>query len=273
VGPPPLVISEVMSHPQTGCPEYIELFNRGSDRYDLTGHSFRDAAHPPAPITAAVGFVEPGGFAVVTSDADALRKRFPEIRGTVVGVDGSWPSLNHSGNGDVADSVVVLDGVLLTVDRVGYPPQPSATIGRSLERVDLYASSGPAIWVLSNESNGGSPGWRHAESLLNEPEGLAVRASPNPFDPWRSENLFVTVPEQDTPSRVVLTVFDLEGRRVRDVGATTDLPTVMTWDGTGNDGHAVGPGFYIVACEFSSLVTSKKRVEKVVVGCAKTSSH
>jgi hypothetical protein len=273
VGPPPLVVSEVMSYPVAGCPEYIELFNPAGEPYDLAGHWVRDAAHQPIRITADAGVVEPGHFAVLTPDSAALRARFPTLNGRVIEIGDAWPSLNHTGSGGEADSVVVLDRLLLAVDRISYPPQPSDTRGRSLERVDLYRSAGPAIWVLSNSAQGGSPGWRHSETLIEQPKGPSVRADPNPFDPWGFENLLVTIPDQGTPSRVVVAVFGVDGRRVRDIGSAAQLPTVMTWDGIDSEGRRVMPGIYIVACEFVSFGVKERCVEKVVVGCARKTKH
>jgi hypothetical protein len=272
VGAVPLVVSEVMSHPRSGCPEYIELFNAGGESYDLAGHWLRDAAHAPARVASTSTPVEPGGFAVLTSDEKALRGCFAGLGTGVVEIEGAWPSLNHTG-GSEADSIVLLDSLMLPLIRVSYPPQPADSRGRSLERVDLYASAGPAIWVLSHDPRGGSPGQRHAGAILNRPDGPGVRASPNPFDPWGSETLFLTIPEQPVSSRVVVSIFDIRGRRVKDVGAPARLPSVVAWDGTDNEGRLVVPGFYVVACEFVSSAAGNKRVERVVVGCAKKTRH
>ncbi|MEJ2720557.1 MAG: hypothetical protein P8181_05380, partial [bacterium] len=105
--------------------------------------------------------------------------------------------------------------------------------------------------------------------ILERPNGPAVRASPNPFDPWRAETLFLTIPEQKEPASVTVGIFDLRGRRIRDLAVASRLPSVMAWDGTDGGGRTVDPGFYVVACEFVFLVGGGRRVEKVVVGCAR----
>ena len=66
------------SDPHAGCPEYIELFNATAEAYNLAGHWVRDAAHQPIRIpaddrTANGGIVEPGHFAVLTPDSEALQ--------------------------------------------------------------------------------------------------------------------------------------------------------------------------------------------------------
>ncbi len=272
VGASPLVVSEVMSYPRSGCPEYVELFNGGAVPYDLLGHRIHDAAHAPELIVTTERIIPPGGFAVLTSDAEGLSAWFPKIEaGVVVEIEGRWPTLNQTG-GAVADSIVILDGALLPVERVAYPPQPADTGGRSLERVDLYPGPGPHTWVLASAAAGGSPGERSPNSSVAPPEGRCVSVSPNPFDPYRCEVLVVTVPPRDEPERVVVGVFDIAGRRIADLGTAAAFPSTLVWDGEDSEGGTVLPGIYVLACEFFSVTNGSRRVERVVVGCGRRNS-
>ena len=70
VGLSPLVVSEVMSDPCEGCPEYVELFNSGAVPYDLAGHWMHDAAHAPELIVSTTRIIPPGGFLALTGDSD-----------------------------------------------------------------------------------------------------------------------------------------------------------------------------------------------------------
>jgi len=270
VGSSPLLVSEVMSYPFQGCPEYVELFNGGAAPYDLVGHWIHDAAHGPELIVSTSSVIPSGGFAVLTADAEGLLAWFPELAAAaVVEIEGRWPTLNQTGGSGEADSVVVLDAAFLPVERVAYPPQPTDAEGRSLERVDLFPGPGPHTWVLSSAARGGSPGERSRDSRLAPPEGRRVAVSPNPFDPYRSEYLVVTVPRRDEPERVVVGVFDIGGRRVAELGSATVFPTTLVWDGKDGGGEIVLPGIYVLACEFFSVTTGSRRVERVVVGCGR----
>ncbi|UCG52414.1 MAG: lamin tail domain-containing protein, partial [Candidatus Latescibacterota bacterium] len=270
VGAPPVIISEVMSHPLSRCPEYVELLNTSGDPYDLAGHWIRDAAHSPVRIVSESAVIRSRGLAVLTPDAEGLLDYFPGLRpDVVIQPEGIWPTLNHSGSGVEADSVILLDSLLLAVDRVAYPPQPSSTRGRSVERVDLYPVIGHHTWVLSSASRGGSPGEETTGAILQRPLGRSMIVTPKSFDPWQTETLCVTVPEQPVASRVVVSVYDIEGRRVSELGSTMQLPSVFAWDGKNAEGDTVRPGLYIVACEFFLLETNDRRVEKVVVGCGR----
>jgi hypothetical protein len=270
VGPTPLLVSEVMSHPAPDCPEYVELFNAAEVPYDLRGHWFRDASRGPSLVVSRECSVRPGGFVVLTCDSGSLAACFPAIRGdAIVEVEGLWPSLNHTGSAGEADSIVVLDAALVPVDRVAYPPQPSETRGRSLERVDLFAGDGPHRWVLSAGRGGGSPGERSPNSRLAPDAARGVVVSPNPFDPWRQETLVAVVPSRVDLERVVVTVFDVDGYHVADLGCASALPSTFVWDGKDAAGVSVLPGIYVLACEFYSLTSGSRRVERVVVGCGK----
>ncbi|MDH3217518.1 MAG: hypothetical protein OEN01_14750, partial [Candidatus Krumholzibacteria bacterium] len=268
VGDPPILVSEIMSLPAVGCPEYVELFNAGAAVYRVDDHWLRDAAHTPVRIESAQKNIEPGGYLVITRDTSALLGCFSGIGDAdAAEVNGAWPSLNHSGSG-VADSVVILDRFLLPVERVAYPPQPTETRGRSLERVDLYAGPGSHTWILSTSDEGGSPGRKHERAILDAPRNEVLRVEPNPFDLDRDE-LFITVSAPREPSRTVVQIFDLSGKRLCDVGSSTELPFVFVWDGRDETGRTVTPGIYVIACQLYGLRTGVLRVEKVVLGCGR----
>ena len=268
VGSPLVLVSEVMSHPAAGCPEYVEIYNAGPVPYDIVDHWIKDRANSPAPITYLPTPVAPGGFVVITPDRAALRACFPALTdGDVVEVTGGWPSLNHASGGNAADSVTLFDRFLLAVDRVTYPAQPGESRGRSLERLDLYPGQRVHTWMLSTSAGGGSPARPNPVGILEEPRGSRLSLSSNPFDPTAGGPLVITLPPGVGGATVHL--FDMRGGRVRDLGATSQLPFVFTWDGTDDRGRVVTPGLYIVACEYLTGTGGRSRVEKVVLGCAR----
>lgn len=270
VGASPVVVSEIMSAPRSGCPEYVELFNTGAVPYDLARHRIRDAAGSGGLIASGPAEIPPGAFAVLTGDEEALLACFEGLEsGSVVEVEGAWPSLNQTGSAGVADSVVILDAESIPVERVGYPPQPPDTRGRSLERVDLFPGAGPHAWVLSLDERGGSPGERSPLSRGVPAKGGGVTVSPNPFDPYRGGVLVVSVPERKGTERVVVEAFDIAGRRVAEIGTARVLPSTLVWDGRDSAGRPVLPGVYVIACEFFPVTVGSRYVEKVVVGCGR----
>lgn len=269
VGSPGIIIGEIMSHPHEDCAEYIEITNIDPVSYDVAGFRLRDAAHRSSLVTDDERRLDAGGQLVLTEDAAGLARCFPNVSPNgVLEIDGAWPSLNHSGAGEVADSVVLLDRYELVIEAVAYPPQPSDSRGTSLERVDLYAGGGRS-WVLSDAAGGGSPGRVHDRAIEAPPVHTGVSVEPATFDPYAGEQLFVTVPGESDAARVVVRVFDVSGWPRRLIGSTISLPHVFSWDGRDDDGVTVPPGIYIVACEVSDGMGLVKRVERVVVGCGR----
>jgi hypothetical protein len=263
-----LLISEVMSYPTAGCPEYVELHNAGPRLYDLSGHSLRDAAHSPQRVLDEASVLTADGFVVLTADRAQLLACFPDVLpAAVVEVEPPWPSLNHTGGG-VADSVVVLDRYGLTVATAGYPPQPGDSRGVSLERVDLYAGSPHPTWVLSSGIMGGTPG-RRSPSALREPPAKRVSLSSHTFAPADGERLFIALSGAYTCERAVVRIYDINGYKIREVGSTSQLPMVFVWDGLDDHGGAVTPAIYIMACEFIES-TGGRTVTKRVVGCGRS---
>ncbi len=264
VGRPPLLVSEVMSAPRDGCPQFVELYNAGSTHLDITGFSIRDTRPKPAVIAADSLIVGPREFVVVTPDPEVLRSCV-RVDGRVFDVDGTWPSFNKSG-GSFADSVVVMDTFAISVDAVAYPGLKTDQADLSLERIDLFASETrrSAVWSLSRE-RGGSPG-RMGASALASPPRAACEVSPNPF--FAGDLLRVAVASTDGVASVSVRIYDPSGRRVADIGTASSFPAVLLWDGRSADGEMVRAGIFVLACESFTSDGARVGVEKVVVGCA-----
>ncbi len=267
VGSPPLLVSEILSAPRAGCPQFVELYNAGSTVLDLTGFAIRDTRLKPAVIASDSLVIAPREFVVLSPDPDVLRTCV-NVSGRVFDVNGTWPSFNKSGS-TFADSVVVMDRFEIAVDAVAYPGLKTSQTGFSLERVDLFATEAPrtAVWSLSRAS-GGSPGSMSA-SGLSEPPRAACDVSPNPF--VAGDLLRVAVASTDGVARVTVRVYEPSGRRVADIGTASSFPAVLLWDGRAADGEWVRAGIFVLACESFSADGARVGVEKVVVGCASRS--
>jgi hypothetical protein len=269
VGTPALIVSELLCYPRDGCPQFVELYNAGPGPLDIGGFVLRDRSHDFSTVTSSSVVVPAGGFVVVTPDAAALERFFPSApAGSVVEHEGSWPSLNRTGSGGVADSIVVGDAMSLTVDAISYPPPGSENMGRSLERIDLYRGGGPPVWVLSSAPAGATPGQTHGRALHRPPGQGTIEVTPRTFAPHSGETVCVAVETADG-TRVVAGVHDTRGRRLAELGSAVAFPALFVWDGRDPEGHAVPPGLYIVVCEFFAAAGERLDVQKVVVGCGR----
>ncbi|HEX5131038.1 MAG TPA: lamin tail domain-containing protein [Candidatus Krumholzibacteria bacterium] len=268
VGGIPVLVSEVWSAPRDGCPQFVELYNAGSQAVDVGGWSLRDSRAQPVGFASDSLVIGARAFLAIAASPSALLACVPGTpRAGVAGVDGSWPAFNRAGS-DAADSVVVFDRYGVVVDAVAYPGLASGVSGRSLERVDLYAGSAGAVWRLSPAVAGCTPGLPNEASLYDKPPGGELSLAPNPFAPARGELLRIAVDAGPAVVRAVVSVFDARGRRVADVGSAAAFPAVFLWDGRDVAGAPVRSGIYVVACEELLADGSRGVVLKAVVGCA-----
>jgi hypothetical protein len=268
VGRIPILVSEVWSSPREGCPQFVEWMNAGNAAVDVTGFMLRDERARPVAIDVDSLVLEPGAWMALTADPDRLSACVAgSSRERLFGLRGAWPTFNRSG-GAQADSVVVLDRYGIVVDAVSYPAVPSASAGRSLERIDLFVHDGPAVWRLSDAASGCSPAQANRAFLAIPAPPGEVLVSPNPFAPARGDLLRVAVTPAPPVARVDGWVYDLEGHRLAALGETTSFPALFVWDGRRDDGVAVRPGLYLVAMEMFQTDGARVGVEKVVVGCA-----
>jgi hypothetical protein len=264
VGTPALLVSEVLSSPAPGCPQFVEVYNAGVEPVAIGGWGLRDRSHDPVVVAGEGVTLSAGAFAVFTPDPAALGARFDTAPGVVHGVDAAWPAINRTG-GEVADSVVIVDALGLPVDAVGVPGVPTAAVGRSLERVDLYRGGLGVTWVLSREPGGASPGRLGERVLLSPPPAGAVVVSPNPFIP--GDGVMTVALDAPGAARAVVSVFDARGRRIAAVGVSAAFPAVLVWNGRDDSGREVAPGLYVLACEIVTGGTT--RVVKEVIGCGR----
>jgi len=269
VGGPRIMVSEILSYPPGGCPQFVELYNAGAVPETIRGFKLKDRVSAPAAVTSDSVFIPPRGFVVLTPDKESLLRFFPGApANALVQHESSWPAFNRSGSGEVSDSVVFMDSYALTVDAVGYPPLGSDDRGRSLERIDLYGGSAPPTWVLSSDPSRASPGRPNSRSLYELPS-VSLAARPNPFSPYDGETLSIVVNPSRSGVRAVACVYGADGRKIADLGSATAYPAVFIWDGTDGRGGLLVPGLYIVTCEFFSADGNRIFTDKVVVGCGR----
>ncbi len=268
VGRIPILVSEVWSSPRDGCPQFVEWMNAGNEPVDVTGFSMRDERANPVVIDVDTLALGAGAWMALSADPDRLAECVRSApRGALFPVRGAWPTFNRSGGAE-ADSILIFDRYGIVVDAVSYPAVPTASAGKSLERIDLFLHEGVAVWRLSDAKDGCSPGIPN-RAFIDQPAPRGeVVVSPNPFSPARGDLLHVTATPDADVSRIDVWVYDMEGHRLAALGGTTSFPALLVWDGRRDDGVSVQPGLYIVATELFRADGSRMGVEKVVVGCA-----
>jgi hypothetical protein len=151
-----VVINEIMSDPAPVVhlpeAEYVEIFNRSSEPFDLRGWSIADASSAAVILSAVI---LPHEFVVLTNSTNTL-KFSEDIR--LIGLSG-FPSLNNAGEPLVlrsADSTII-DSLYFSVAWIEDAPKKDG--GWSLERLLYdYQSTSPLNWRPALDSAGGTPG-------------------------------------------------------------------------------------------------------------------
>ena len=158
----PVVISEVMFHPQEGTEdaEFVELVNLGKTAVDLTGWSLADL-YSTDDLDGSQLLLGPGGVAVIfeadyDTTASGLYYNLVPGDALILFVDDNQIG-NSLGNG--GDTLFLIDTLGNTVDTVGW--DRDITAGYSLEKVILDSCTLPGNWRASTGLHG-TPGGRNS---------------------------------------------------------------------------------------------------------------
>ena len=152
-----VVINEIMADPSpvVALPntEFVELFNRSANNFDLNGWAFTDGTS-----TGALGahLIPAGGFVILCANADtALFSPYGPTLGLA-----TFPSLNNSG-----DNLKLFDPASNVIDSVDYllswyQDAVKQNGGWTLEMINPNAPAGCSVagnWIASNAVAGGTP--------------------------------------------------------------------------------------------------------------------
>lgn len=258
VGPAGLCLNEVLGAPRDGQSEWIELQAGRHGAIDTRGYRLRDADGGWTRLPALV--VPADGMVLVAQDSSALAAW---LAGNVSGPEQSrgcgivpvrlagWPSLNNSApeGRAFADRVLLADSTGAVIDHVTLPEATAESAGRSLERISANPA-GSAAWVTSLAAAGSTPGCPNSVSapVGAPPPEVALSAIPSAVDRASGAaaiHLRFLVPQDGAGWD--LAVFDLDGRRVRDLGGDRDGagPREILWDLRDDRGRSVAAGGYV----------------------------
>jgi hypothetical protein len=155
-----VVINEIFADPspQIGLPdaEFIELYNRSNQIYDLAGWKFSDAS---STITLPSYVLMPGAYVAIAPNSAAFEfSIFPNVL-----LVSSLPSLNNA-----SDLLTIYDPADNIIDQVEYfdswyqdPIKKNGGYSLELINPDLPCS-GYFNWIASNDPNGGTPGTQNS---------------------------------------------------------------------------------------------------------------
>ncbi len=145
-----IVINEIMYKPESGKPEWIEIYNRTGKNINIANWKIKDKSSENK-VSGDEFFVLPNEF-LILSENESINQFF-EINSRVIVVN--LPSLNNSG-----DEIVITDSLGRIIDSLEYKSTWGGSTGKSLERIEANLSSiDSANWKESVNPTGATPGF------------------------------------------------------------------------------------------------------------------
>jgi len=273
-----LVINEVMYHPVSGCPEFIELYNRSTHAFNLGDFriGLKDIYSTDLKTISDI-FPEnrlfmPGEYIVLTSYANRMNDCYPHTLNNAVAEFRGIPALTDDGQ-----KLQILSKDLSVIDEMSYKDAMqfallSNSIGVSLERVNYDRSSkDPGNWHSASSASGYcTPGYQNSQFTDAENSENILRIEPEVFSPNNdgiADIVNISYCFKEPGFTGNLFVYDSKGRQVRRLANNELLASKgqFSWDGTSDSGSMAEPGIYIVCFEVFNLSGKTGRYKKVCV--------
>ncbi|GMU85785.1 MAG: hypothetical protein AMXMBFR48_10270 [Ignavibacteriales bacterium] len=256
-----LVINEIMAAPESGIPEYIEIYNPG-DSAVFPNYISINGKRLSRP-----GVIEPGSFFIASPDSAILQHYSHLI----------WPLrasviLSLSLRNDTDTLVVsIMNG--LALDSVVYTKEWHSknyrnTSGRSLEKINpRLHSNTSSSWSTSADPSGGTPGLPNSIYTQLAGGGNRVSISPNPFSPDGDGFEDFAIVNYSFPyesARFTAYIYDKNGRKVRTLKEHEPLVGTgeFVFDGRDDSGTPLRIGIYILYLEAADYATGNSIVHK-----------
>ena len=261
-----LIINEIMYQPRPGWPEWVEIYNPGTDAISLQDWSFcdrralaRDLFFKDQKI------ILPKDFLVLSRDSSFF-DFYPEVDEGHVFINRAFPSLNND-----KDSLFLVDLSGTIIDECEYTSSWGGKNGHSLERIrPKNPATDSTNWSTSVAESGGTPGRQNSIYLQVKTANNWLSILPDPFSPdGDGKDDFVTFDIQTniSTSVVELRIFDSTGRDVRTLLANQAIGShyECIWDGRDPDGRILPMGIYIAYLELFINHKKFKSIKKAFV--------
>lgn len=176
-----VILNEIMYFPEPHEPEWVELYNAGTEPVTIQGWTIREDSNSSGSGTVPFSAVMPAGsYLVITGDLEKFTDRWGEIPAPVI--EAGFSFLNN----DKGDCVRLRNGSGGTVDEVCYGGDWEGRNGKSLERRSPEMPSvDSATWGGSVDPDKGTPGRANSIGTSAVPSAPAagameIEAFPNP---------------------------------------------------------------------------------------------
>jgi hypothetical protein len=254
-----LLFNELLFNPFPGDPDFIELYNTSDKIIDasrLVLVSVNDNTGDTSQgylVSREGRCILPGTYYAVTTDRKSILRRFPLADPDYIFEIGSIPSMP-----DDKGHIILFNRELDKIDEVIYNEKMHNSLladyeGISLEKTDPYASSeSPVSWHSATESSGwATPGGINSLYVEMPSTGDDVSFSSTRISPDGDGNedlLEIRFSLKGISNVVSIVVFDETGSYLKKIAQNmlAGPETILTWDGTSDDGSYVRSGIYIL---------------------------
>lgn len=266
-----LVINELLSDPQTGGVDFVEIYNNSNKAIDLKGCKLANGRGAVEEISPEPLVMNPNGYVLFTPNAELTLRDYPNARKENFFVVSSFPAFNID-----SGTVRIMKPNDETLDRFFFNEKLhfrliDNTKGISLERIAPTLPTNSADnWKSASSAVGfATPGYLNSQDFGLEPGTDELEIKPAVFSPDEDGDrdfTFITINVAEPGFVANMWIFDSRGRIVKTMlqnellGATSSLQ----WDGLRDDNTKAPIGAYMVMAELYNLEGKKKVVKKPV---------
>lgn len=272
-----IVINEILSDPNTGGVDFVEIYNRSAKVIDLRTIQLSQfdtlVGVPVNPNTISTDgyLIFPGDYLVLSENTNAVKAQYRIVNPEAFLELPNIPTMN------ISSGTVCLNAGFTVVDHFTYYedmqfPLLNSSKGVTLERIDFERSTNDRTnWHSAAQDAGyGTPGYKNSQYNDAAEAGSAIEITPEIFSPDEDGfNDIVNINYHfDTPGFVGnITIYDSKGRLVKNLVRNELLGVngTFSWDGINEDREKAHIGIYIIFAEVFDLSGKVKHYKKTCV--------
>ncbi|WP_207497063.1 lamin tail domain-containing protein [Aridibaculum aurantiacum] len=277
-----IVINEVLFNPPTNGVDYVEIYNRTNNVYDLKDLYINNRAGStlalgtPRQVSTDNLLLFPGEYFVLSPSGEMVKQQFNALNPQNFVDVASFPSYPND-----RGYVVLMNAQGIIVDELAYSNQWHYRLldnekGVALERIDFNRpTQDQNNWHSAASTSGfGTPSYQNSQYRADVTLQGEVTITPKTFSPDNDgyEDFTVINYRLTDPGYVAnITIFDAAGRPVRLLAknATLGLNGSFRWDGLNDKQARVPIGAYVVYTEVFNIDGKKRSFKNTVVVAAR----
>ena len=273
-----IVINEIMFDPGPDKEEFIEIYNRSTEYYDLnrlfmnaeTSTSLSTKAF--VPIAEQGQLFSPGEYLILTGNKQLFMKQYPLLPSKVIMEVTNFPALSNEGG-----VITLSETAGMIIDRANFNPAMHFqmlrfTTGVSLERINPEGESeSKDNWHSAAETIGFStPGKINSQHASQNASSVLLTLEPELFTPdndGKDDNLIIRYNPEKPGSMMTIIIFDAKGQPIRKLVSNVMLATENTfqWDGFTDNHTKATVGIYVVYAEIYNSTGEVKHFKKTTI--------